>query len=550
MPVKHIVNAVIRKISVVFLGVLYVCMAYAQTPFQPCTDEIKAPLHIWHSGWSKNYHQQRSYSASETGLTATELADLEVAWSFVFTDAVRPRSLPAVTQQALYLGSEEGRVFALNTASGCGYWAFQAKAEVRTAISVAYVAMPDGTHRWLLFFGDTQAHAYAVDAISGQLVWMKKMDAHPDAVITGSPVFYQGHLFVPVSSMEVKQALKPYYNCCTFRGSLVSIEAATGKEQWRFHPLAETAKPTHSNLFFVQQYGPSGVAIWSAPTIDEKRQRLYFGTGQHYSSPTTADSDAIFAIDLQSGEKIWSRQFLPHDAWNAACTHFFVSANCPKENGQDADFGAPPILITQHNGKDILIAGQKNAFVYALDPDAQGHELWRINLGRGGLLGGVHWGMAADEQAVYAPISDINVFPAPTPAGRRQPGLNKLDLSSGKRIWSTNAFKHCADGKKCRQGLSAAITAIPGAILAPALDGILRAYDKNSGDIIWQFDSTQTTTGANHITGNGGTLDAGGVLATNGYVFFNSGYGGFTSAGGSAGNVFWVLQKNTDNTIN
>lgn len=539
------IRPVVNKTVYLILGLLLLNHVEANTPYQTCRDEIKAPLQVWSSGWSKDYQQQRSYKATDTGLKAEDLPQLDIAWSFVFKDTVRPRSLPAITKQVLYLGSEEGRVFALNTHSGCGYWAFQAKAEVRTAISIAAVEIKNGQKRWLLFFADIQAHAYAIDAITGELVWSKKMDSHPEAVITGSPVFYQGRLFVPVSSLEVKQALKPYYNCCTFRGSLVSLNAATGEEQWRFYPLAETAKPTHTNLFFVQQYGPSGVAIWSAPTIDEKRQRLYFGTGQHYSSPTTSASDAIFALDLHTGKKLWSRQFLPNDAWNAACTNFFVSANCPKENGQDADFGAPPILISNTAGKDILIAGQKNAFVYALDPDANGDELWRINLGRGGLLGGIHWGMAADSQAVYAPVSDINIFPAPTPAGRRQPGLNKLDINSGKRLWSTNAFKYCPDEEECRQGLSAAITAIPGAILAPALDGILRAYDKTNGQVIWQFDSTQTTVGSNQLSGNGGTLDAGGVIASHGHLFFNSGYGGFTSAGGTAGNVFWVLRKKT-----
>jgi polyvinyl alcohol dehydrogenase (cytochrome) len=296
----------------------------------------------------------------------------------------------------------------------------------------------------------------------------------------------------------------------------------------------------------VQQYGPSGAPIWSSPTIDVARNRLYFGTGQNYSSPADHNSDAIHAIDLATGERIWRTQFLAEDSWNPACNFKWLSFNCPDEDGPDYDFGAPPILATLEDGRQLLLAGQKSGMVFAINPDT-GDTVWMQSVGRGGTLGGVHWGMAADHQHLYVPISDLNIWGINTP-GEQRPSLNRLDLASGETVWRVPAIFNCndADGDLidgCRNGLSAALTLIPGAVFAPGLDGVLRAHRRDSGAVIWQYDTKQTVMGVNGLEGEGGTLDAGGAVVADGQVFINSGYGGIISAGSKGGNVFLVFGK-------
>jgi len=517
---------------------LFVQCAFADTPFKPCDGKIQLPLEVWNSGWSHDLVQQRMDDEQQAGMTAADLSSLQVAWTFAFKGAVHPRSFPAVTAQAIFIGSEEGGVYALDTQSGCGYWRFQAEDEVRSAITIGKIG-----EKSLLFFGDIKANAYAIDAATGELIWKIKLDDTKLSVITGSPVFYHDNVYIPVSSWEVGLAAIPLYGCCKFRGVLASINALTGSLNWKSYSIAEEPKPSYRNILGVTQYGPSGAGMWSAPTIDEKRQRIYIGTGQNYSSPANNMSDAVLAFNLSDGKLLWSKQVLQQDAWNGACGTWMIGMNCPKEDGMDYDIGATTILVTRHSdGKEMILSGSKSGMAYAMDPDNNGEILWEKSVGRGGLIGGIHWGMAADQDYLYVPVADTEVNFVKVIRGKPRPGLSKLRLSDGGVEWFSSTHDHCKE-ENCRNGLSAAITGIPGAILAPALDGFLRAYDTNDGREIWEFDSTQEITGVNGVKGNGGSLDGGGVVVSHGMMFFNSGYGGLISIGGTKGNVFFVLKK-------
>ena len=75
--------------------------------------------------------------------------------------------------------------------------------------------------------------------------------------------------------------------------------------------------------------------------------------------------------------------------------------------GPDYDIGNSPILVTLANGKRALFAGTKGADILALDPDANGKVLFRVNpsgqpvgfTGRG--RGGIVWGGASDQRQIY-----------------------------------------------------------------------------------------------------------------------------------------------------
>jgi polyvinyl alcohol dehydrogenase (cytochrome) len=502
-----------------------------------CKDNIKKPLQVISSGLSRDYSQQRVYSKAETGLDKKRLQALKPQWTMVFDDAIHPRSTPAITEQLLFIGSEAGQVFALNNETGCGYWHSQVEAEVRTAISVAEVA-----GRWLLFFGDLKGNAYALDAINGKTIWQIKADTHPEALITGSPVYVDGKLLVPISSLESAATVNPLYNCCSFQGGLLALDAATGAELWRFKTIEEVNKSIGKNALGVELYGPSGAAVWSPPTVDVKGRRVFIGTGQNYHEPATAMANAIIALDLDSGKKLWYRKTVKKDQWNSACSTGIPGTmiNCPDDKGMDYDFGAPPIFV-EVDGKAMIIAGQKSGWAYAMDAD-NGDIIWQKQVGRGGILGGVHWGMAADNKAVYVPIADTDVFILDNTPGEPRSGLYKLDIKTGETLWYTPAFFECVGVSLCKHGLSQTITVVEDFVLAGGLDGVLRAYDTETGALFWQFDSKQETVGVNGVKGAGGTLDAAPVVAAKGKLFFNSGYGGFFSVGSKAGNVFWVLQ--------
>ena len=516
----------------------------AQTQYKPCGYKLQSDLVILSSGWSRDLTQQRTYTFSESGLSLEDLQTLKVAWTFGFDDTNQPRSLPAITDQAVFIGSQEGAVFSLDTTTGCGFWKFQTSSSIRAAVTVAKVTQANGDKRPVVFVANDDARVYAIDAISGAQLWEKRVETHKNAVITGSPVYYEGNIFIPVSSKEVGTAVNPWGGCCTFRGSLVSLDAVSGKENWKTYTVTKPAAYMGRNILGGKQYGPAGAAIWSAPTIDTKRKLIYVGTGQDYTLPITDLSNAILAIDMETGKLVWKQKLWPKDAWNVACPLGPFGINCPEEENHDFDFGAPPIIVADSDGKDWILAGAKSGIVYALDPELNGQLVWERRLSKGGLLGGIHWGMAADTDNVYVPISDVAVpFSGNTSSEENKPGLNRLDLKTGEIIWSSSVAQNCADDEVCKVNFSAAITGIPGAILAPGLNGILYAFSVENGELVWEFDSTVETQTVNGMTANGGAMDAGGVVAANGMLFFNSGYAGPASAFGKGGNQFWVLRK-------
>jgi polyvinyl alcohol dehydrogenase (cytochrome) len=181
----------------------------------------------------------------------------------------------------------------------------------------------------------------------------------------------------------------PKYPCCTFRGSVTAFRIHDGSVLWKSYTIEPSTK-RGVNHAGVPQYGPSGAGIWSAPTIDTKRGLLYVTTSDNYSNPATNTSDAVLALNLKTGQIIWTQQMTTGDVYSGgACSDDNVRC------GPDFDFGSSALLV--HIGeRDLVVAGQKSGIVYALDPDDKGKILWHVRVGKGGETGGVQWGMASD----------------------------------------------------------------------------------------------------------------------------------------------------------
>ena len=468
------------------------------------------------AGWGFNLENTRFVPAAIAGLGAEDVPRLAVKWVFAYPGARRARSQPSVQGGVVYVGSQDGTVYALDLESGCAHWTFKADVEVRSAITA------DETGK-RLFFGDIRGALYAVDSADGAFIWRTQVDQHPDVTLTGSPRYHQGRVYAPLSSKEWASAADPGYPCCTFRGGVTAVDAKDGRILWTARSIAEEPAPVGRNSTGAQRFAPAGAPIWNSPTLDPQRGLLYAGTGESYTSPAVDTSDAVLAFDLESGRLAWSHQALARDAWNMAC---FIGGgeNCPEENGPDLDIGASPMLVRLHDGKEILVAGQKSGHVFALDPDAGGKRLWTTRIGRGGFAGGVHWGMAAGQGRIYAPNADT-VFTG-LEQGEAKPGLFALDPANGEILWYAPAPDGCADEDRpaCDPGFSAAVTAMPGVVFAGAFDGHLRAYRSADGKLLWDFDTNRSFVTVSGEEGHGGSIDADGPVVAEGHVLVNSGY--------------------------
>lgn len=504
------------------------------------------PESLQWNGWGAGSPNQRFQSAPMAGMSPAEVPHLKLKWAFGFDGAATAYSQPTVLGGTVFIGSEQGQIYSLNARSGCINWTFQAAAGVRTAI-VAGRESETNSSSVAIYFGDQHGAVYALDPVSGHMLWKIQTHSHATTMITGSPQIWKGRLYVPVASSEEDLAPNPHYECCTFRGSLIAMDASSGKQIWKTFTFSEVPQKTQLNSAGTQLWGPSGVGVWSTPTLDPDHNMIYIATGNAYSDPAPATSDAILALDLAIGKILWSRQLTENDAYNSACFQADQS-NCPKSRGKDFDFGSSPILVGLPGGRRALIAPQKSGVVYALDPDHEGKTLWQMRLGDGGPLGGIEWGAAADTdtQILYAALSDCNWKPIEwMEAGAKKSGFGldpakgggmfALHLADGHQVWHTSPPANaCENHAMCSPAQLAAVSAIPGAVFSGALDGHLRAYSADDGRILWDFDTVQDFATVNGVAARGGSLNGPGPTIVGGMLYVDSGYGRF---GEAAGNV-------------
>lgn len=488
------------------------------------------------NGWSPTLANTRYQSSEEAGISIGQVSHLQLKWAFGFAGDVTSFAAPAVLKGTLFVGSAAGTVQAIDARTGCLYWTFQANGPVRAAI----LAVPRGSG-YSLLFGDQIGWFYSLDAKTGRELWRRRVEEHEATRLTASAVEYEGVVFVPAASWEETRAIDPKYECCTFRGSVTALRVKDGTVVWKTYTVDPPAK-TGVNSVGTSQFGPSGAGVWSSPTIDAKRGLIYITTGDNYSFPETPTSDAVMALELKTGHIAWLQQTFPKDVFTSACRN--GGPNCPPNRGPDYDFGSSALLLRRADGKDVLVAGQKSGMVFALDPDQKGAIVWQTRVGQGSTNGGVQWGMASDGQLVYAAVSDAAPEPGrigtATPVGNvdfdqsKGGGLTALRIADGTKAWF--AAPHPCDPPKpgCSPAQPSAVTAIPGVIFSAAMDGHIRAFAAEDGQVIWDFDTAKDFTTVNGVAAHGGSIDGAGPVVAGGMIYLNSGY---PRTGGMPGNV-------------
>ena len=501
------------------------------------------------NGWGVDYRNSRFQPGPAAGLSPGQVSRLQLKWAFGFPGATALYG-QTVYDGRLYVTSNAGYVYSLDAETGCLHWGFRAQSAVRSGFTIGRLSKADP--RLAIFFGDIHGTAYALSASSGEEIWKTLTDPHPLARITGTPVLFEGRLFVPVASLEEPESGQADYACCTFRGYLSALDAATGRQIWKTYTIPDVPKVVGRNSRGKDMLEPAGAGIWATPTLDVKRRALYVTTGNAFSgTPKTAN--AVMGMNIDTGKVLWSMQALPFDTWHNGCvqnipgraagpgrggggaraggagrpggpgrgpTIPYPPENCPAVLGPDWDFAAPPALATTSDGRDILIAPQKQGLVWALNPE-NGQVLWKQDVAReiAGGRGETLFGAAVDsEKAYFGLISSAHLA---------------LDLKTGEEVWYSPLVP--PTGRENQRGVVGAVTLIPGVLLSGARDGMIRAASSRTGQLLWQFDSAQEFTTVNGVPARGGSAASGGPIVANGMVFIGSGYPGFQ--GGQPGNV-------------
>ncbi|WP_116364370.1 PQQ-binding-like beta-propeller repeat protein [Parahaliea mediterranea] len=503
----------------------------------------------WVTGWGIGEGNHRYQS--RTRINAGNVGQLQQKWVLAFPGVATMRSQPAVVGDTLYLAvADSYTLYAIDRHSGCIRWHYLSESAPRSA--VGYGQLKDG--RSVVFFGDVNGYVHMVDAKSGQPVWVRHVGVHPRTAITAPLLLDNGVLYVAHSSLETLATLDPDYECCQLTGAISAHDPATGDTLWLSRTLPVPQRRGGSKVG-TPQWGPAGASVWSAPVIDHKRGLIIVGTGPVAAPPDVGTGDALIAFDLHTGERRWVFQATPGDLWNGACRSRYSDGkhpNCDFEKGRDFDFGAGVVLATDSNGRDVVLAGQKSGVVWALDP-ASGRELWRRKVGEGSTLGGVHWGMTLQGNALYVPVHDPQIPPSSAlpddinqwvSSTGRAPGLYKLDISSGNILWTWRPERDCKPDFTSAEtwpacprqiGLSGAAMGIEGAVISVGADGVWRVHDIENGQVLRQEDTAKAyIETVNGVPGHGGSLDNATTVAADDMLYVQSGYGFF---GGTPGNV-------------
>jgi polyvinyl alcohol dehydrogenase (cytochrome) len=317
-------------------------------------------------------------------------------------------------------------------------------------------------------------------------------------------------VYIGVSSSEESLATNPAYPCCSFRGSVVAIDAKTGQILWKTYDMPDNGG---------QPGGYSGGAVWQPPAIDPKRGTLFIGTGNNYTTPADVTAcqnatptancaapddffDTALSLDLKTGQINWAKKLQSFDTWTVACLRPSGSnPNCPVPTSQDFDLGgAGPNLVG-----NIVGFGQKSGIYWGLNPD-NGNIVWSTPVGPGSSLGGIEWGTATDGERIYVAIANEDHLPYTlVPSGQQIAwgSWSALDVASGKILWQT------ADPTAGTID-TGSVSVANDVMYAGSYSGQMYALDTRTGNILWNFAS-------------GGTVIDGPSIV-NGVVYWGSGY--------------------------
>lgn len=465
------------------------------------------------------------FARAEHQITPRTVGRLKLKWAFAYPKTgAWVKSQPAVVGNDVFFGGPDRMFYAVDARTGKQKWRFDLSSvgPPATMDGVAFngatgAAVAEGK----VFFGDSRGYVYALNQRSGKLIWAVHTEPHPRGWHTSSPLYYKGRIYLGASSAE--HGVDQNYPCCTFRGHIDSLDAATGALKWRRYTVPEP-KPVGTWPSGATRYEPSGAGVWGSPVIDEATGTLYVGTGQNYSG-NGGDVDTLFALDAVSGAVRWKHQVTDVDSWRDLCNFPDGEGYCPglKDNtALDFDLGSTPNLF-RVRGRVLVGVGQKSGVYHAFDART-GKVRWRRQLSVPSPLGGatgIQWGASYDGTHIYA---------ATYYAG---PGtLNALDPATGKVVWTTpNPADGCTKGgaaqypQQCVLAHTPAVTSSPGLVYEGSTDGKMRVYSSRTGAVLWEYDTIRDFTGVNGLPGRGGSIAGnGGAVVANGTLYVQTGY--------------------------
>jgi polyvinyl alcohol dehydrogenase (cytochrome) len=478
----------------------------------------------------------------ERQITPATVKNLKLKWSFVFPNQTGVVwSQPAVVGDTLYVGGPDSRFYALNARTGATKWSFDLRphaGSVPPPSSNQFTQNPvkDGPAVVgdTVFFGDGRANVFALNRHTGRMRWMTKIDTHSNAILSGSPTYFDGRIFIGVSSTEYAIAADDRYPCCTFSGKMVALDTRTGKISWTYRTMPQPKQDGTWPGTTTPRWISSGGSVWSTPVIDPRTRTIYFGAGNNYSG-SEGHSDSAIALNLDTGTERWTYQLTHPDAWTVRCvTGQPPGGSCPGLGDDvadelDYDVGSP--LMFQIHGRPVVGFTQKSGVYHVFDART-GKIVWQTQLSVGAPnqpWRGIEWGASYDGHQLY--VATWRAYPGTLHALNPDTGAINWKTPLPADACTTGGAAHPIkitppdDPPVCTAGNVAAVSSSPGLVYEGAEDGKMRIYSAKTGENLWTYDSVHMFTGVNGLSGPGGSISGnGGAVVSHGMVYVESGY--------------------------
>jgi outer membrane protein assembly factor BamB len=439
--------------------------------------------HQWRDAWPAPNGDLANTRNASSSISSSNVHQLGIAWA-------RPIALqgtfgvmsatPVISGGVVYVQDMASNVTAYSLKTGKQLWKtmFDAPDEGPNGVAVGYG----------LVYGATSDFAFALNAATGKEVWRsEKLTRNAHEGIDMAPAVFDGLVYIST----VPGNAKAFY-AGNGVGRVFALDADTGATRWAF----DTVPPDLWSATNVKVN--SGGGLWHPPAfdaaghmfIDVANPAPWPGTnGQPWGTSRPGPNlytDSVVRLEPRTGRMVWYRQVIPHDIY-------------------DWDLQLPPV-ITNVNGKEVVISAGKMGYVYETDAST-GRLLWRRAVGmhnghdfdpwkalsqdastlktpvtvEPGPLGGVETQLALADGTIYAPIVDLPVtYQTQSKTKLNLKGgkgeLVALEATSGTILW-TKRFPTPAYG---------AATVSHDLVFTTTFDGTIWALDRTTGSVVWK----------------------------------------------------------------
>ena len=460
--------------------------------------------------WRRTYNAW-GYSPLDQ-INKGNVKNLKVAWTWSLTNGAT-ETTPIVHDGVLFIFNYADKVQALDAATGDLLWQYSRQLPPGEAPSVKRAIAIYGDR---LYVPTSDVHIVALDVRTGHVVWDQAIGSRKEGFgVTGGPLVARGKVMLGTIGRAAGGNV------------IVALDAATGKEAWRFHVIARPGEPGGNSWNGVPLDKRTGASVWIPGSYDLELNLAFFGPAQTYDTASLRDpsgergvtndalyTDSTVALDPDTGKLVWYFQHQDNDQWDFdwAFERQIIKLPLFGENRTVVVTGGKQAIFDTLDAASGIYAssidlGLQNV-VTSIDPKTGAKNIDRklvpgdgetkfICPHAGGARSWLPTSYDPATELIYVPLVESCMDVLPVAAGessnlttgvrwrlRPRPDsdgkygrLEAINIQTGQIAWIARQRAPQTTGVLATAG---------GVVFAGALDRMFSAYDSATGTLLWK----------------------------------------------------------------